>query len=368
MNAPKRGLCAAGLAIALCGVPYSIAQRVPEGSMLTVPTNLAHIRAFVRPPATFDPIVAPSEALRQYGFPPRPDQLKAPEAYKAWARAVSAPQKRLESPQLEQTAISNGPARILPSGGSKQATSEFSSAPANAIATNSSNWSGYVDYDNTNLPFADSYIYAYWIVPVAQHAFDTSGGGWDYSSQWVGIDGFGSSDVLQAGTEADAYASGSSTGAYYAAWIEWYPNSESRISNFLVAPGDEMFVQVWNTSPTVGVAYLLNITSQQVVAFTFDAPSGTSLVGNSAEWVLERPGIGDSLATLTNYVACPFDSCYAFGSVNGGTYNATYYPGTNLAGTTVYAISMLDDSGQVISIPSLVGLTDIWFRDTGPAY
>lgn len=311
MNRPRVSLYAAGLAISLCGVPYSIAQTVPGDStpMLTVPTNLPNIRTFVRPPATLDPFVASPEALQRYGFPPRPDHLKAPEAYKAWAKAVSAPQKRLESPQLVQTAISNGLARILPSGGSKQAATEISSAPANAVATNSSNWSGYADYDNASLPFAKSYVYAYWIVPVAQHAFNTSGGGWDFSSQWVGIDGFGSSDVLQGGTEADAYASGSSTGAYYAVWIEWYPNSESRISNFLVAPGDEMFVQVWNTSPTVGVAYLLNISSQQVVAITFDAPSGTRLVGNSAEWVVERPGIGGSLARLTNYVACPFDSC-----------------------------------------------------------
>jgi hypothetical protein len=184
----------------------------------------------------------------------------------------------------------------------------------------------------------------------------------------VGIDGFGSPDVLQAGTEADAYASGGTTATFYAAWIEWFPFNESRISNFLVAPGDEMFVEVWNTSATVGNAYLVNITTQQAVAFTFNAPVGTSLVGNSAEWVVERPAVGGSLATLTNYVACPFDVCYAVGSVNGGTYNQAYYPGINLAGTAVYAISMLDNGGNVTSTPALVGPLDIWFRDTGSAY
>jgi hypothetical protein len=267
-----------------------------------------------------------------------------------------------------QTGISNGPAKIQPSSESKRPGSEFNATQTNSLATNSYNWSGYADYDNSIKPFAKSYIYAYWIVPVAQHAFGNSSGGWDYSSQWVGIDGYGSPDVLQAGTEADAYASGGMNATFYAAWIEWYPFNESRISNFSVAPGNEMFVEVWNTSATVGNAYILNVTNQLAVAFTFNAPSGTDLVGNSAEWVVERPGIGGSLAALTNYVACPFDACYAAGSVNGGTHNRFYYPGINLAGTTVYAISMLDDAGSVISIPSLVGSADIWFRDNGSAY
>jgi hypothetical protein len=368
MKTTKLGLCAIGLVIALCGNRYSMAQTTPGGNILTVPTNLPNIRTFVQPPPAFNPVVASPEALQQHGFPPKPDQQSAPAAYNAWAKAVSAPQTRLQSPQLEQVPIFNGPVQLHPTGESKPPASEFNSTPSNAVAVNSSNWSGYTVYDNTTKPFAKSYIYAYWIVPVAQQAFGNSSGGWDYSSQWVGIDGLGSPDVLQAGTEVDAYASGSTTATFYAAWIEWYPFSESRISNFSVAPGDEMFVEVWNTSATVGNAYLLNVTAQQAVSFTFDAPSGTHLVGNSAEWVMERPGINNSLATLTNYVACPFNACHVIGSVNGGKYNRAYYPGISLAGTAVYAFSMLDNAGKVISTPGLVGPFDIWFRDTGSAY
>jgi Peptidase A4 family len=322
----------------------------------------------------FSPVVASPEELQQYGFPPMPDKVNAPSAYNAWAKAVTAHQTRLQSLRLEQTAIFNGPAQIKSSTESKQLTEELASAPKNSTAISSSNWSGYVDYNNTTKPFAKSIIYAYWVVPVAQQAFGNTTGGWDYSSQWVGIDGLGSPDVLQAGTEADAYASGSTKSTFYAAWFEWYPFSETRISGFTVAPGDEMFVEVWNTSATAGNAYLLNLTTQQSYSVTFNAPSGTSLVGNSAEWIMERPGISGGLATLTNYVACPFDSCYAFGSVNGGTYNSLNYPGITLAGTTAYDISMLDNNGLVISVGTLIGpaagttLTDIWFRDTGSAY
>jgi hypothetical protein len=58
---------------------------------------------------------------------------------------------------------------------------------------------------------------------------------------WVGIDGAGSNDVLQAGVEADAlcyYSYGYPvTSTYYSAWFEWYWAGcncypEQRISNF----------------------------------------------------------------------------------------------------------------------------------------
>jgi hypothetical protein len=112
MKPAKLGLCAAGLAIALLGIPYSTAQTTPGAGIPTVPTNLPNVQTFVAPPATFNPVVESAEALQQYGFPPRPDQAKAPEAYNAWAKAVSAPQTRLQSPQLEQTTIYNGPTPI----------------------------------------------------------------------------------------------------------------------------------------------------------------------------------------------------------------------------------------------------------------
>src|ERR1700738_32287 len=112
MKLTELGLCATGLAIALCSILYSRAQTAPGVSIAQVPTNIPNIRAFVAPPSTFNPVVASPEELRQYGFPPRPQQAKALEAYNAWAKAVSAPQTRLQSPQLEQTTIYNGPAPI----------------------------------------------------------------------------------------------------------------------------------------------------------------------------------------------------------------------------------------------------------------
>jgi hypothetical protein len=368
MKIKLRKLCALGLAVSLWGVQYVNGQVEAGNAALAVPTNVPNIKAFVAPPAAFDPTVAPVETLQRYGFPPRPDIVKAPEAYHAWLKAVSGPQRRLEKPVLVQTRVFNGPVKLVPSGTSKRLDSEVLSTPSNSTPATSSNWSGFAVRDAVTKPFAKSTVYAYWIVPVAQHAFgNAQPAGGIYSSQWVGIDGYGSQDVLQAGTEVDSYLSGSTNTTFYGAWIEWYPFSESLISNFFVAPGNEIFVEVWNTSATVGNAYVNNLTTQQTVSLTFNAPSGTTLIGDSAEWVMERPGIGDGLATLTNYVACPFNACAAVGSVNGGTRNRTYGPGINQTGAINYWISMLDSGGSVISVPSLVGTSDIWFRNTGSA-
>ncbi|HTD14222.1 MAG TPA: G1 family glutamic endopeptidase [Chthoniobacterales bacterium] len=294
----------------------------------------------------------PDESLRRFGFPPRPDAARFPEAYAAWAKGVTAPQRRIQ-PQLRQTNKFHGPARLRGSSRAPQPNT-------NSILVESTNWSGYSIYASTD-PFRASYLYAYYIVPVAQQAFGACTGSWDYSAQWVGIDGFVSNDVLQAGTEADAYCSGGNKSQYYGAWIEWFPLPETQISNFIVEAGDVMYVEVWNTSATQGNAYMVDFTRGESVALTFNAPSGTALVGDSVEWIVERPEVGNSLATLTNYVACPFEYCFAGNATTG------YSPGASPSGT-VYALEMVDNNGNDISYPYLLGPTALWFRDWPPAY
>src|SRR5207249_1422486 len=125
-----------------------------------------------------------------------------------------------------------------------------------------------------------------WIVPVAQQAFGVCNGGWNYSSQWVGFDGFGSNDVLQAGTEVDAYCASSVPGSFYSSWIEWFPFSEIRVSVPAVHPGDVMLAEVWYTTTyPPGHAYIVNYTLQQAQVYAFAPPAGVSYLGNSAEWV-----------------------------------------------------------------------------------
>jgi Peptidase A4 family len=135
----------------------------------------------------------------------------------------------------------------------------------NAVTTTSSNWSGDA-VSNPNKPFTVEAIIGTFVVPTALQAFGSCTGGWDYSALWTGIDGFNSADVLQAGVEVEAYCSGGQAKSFYSAWIEWYPNSSTRVS-FPINPGDLVLVEVWNTSPTNGYAYFHNYSTGQVVEY-----------------------------------------------------------------------------------------------------
>ncbi len=193
---------------------------------------------------------------------------------------------------------------------------------------------------------------------MASQAFGTCTGGWDWTSTWVGIDGWGSSDVLQSGIEFDAYCDGGSTATYYSPWYEWYPLGEVRVTSLPIAPGDDIFVEVWNTSATQGYAYMVNESDNTAVEVGFTAPLGTKLIGNSAEWVTERPSVSGSLATLTNYTDEPYWSAYA---IDFG-YNVTG-PGS----ASSFGVTMLDNSGSPISYPTLLGASGILMQNEGSA-
>lgn len=328
------------------------------------------------PPKGFNPVTATDDQLASYGFPPRPDRISAPGSYEAWHTLVTLPVKRVIT-GFQATTIKNGPADILSIGPQLPGTA--------ATGTSSSNWSGYANVVSTK-PFktVNTTVYGVFIIPIAQQAFGACTGGWDYSSQWVGIDGFGSSDVFQAGFEADAYCNGGSTAQFYSAWYEWYPNSETRIS-FPANPGDVIYLYVWPTSTTTGEYYIANLTAQVAANASFSAPTGTTLQGNSAEWVVERPGVGGGLATLTNYVNVPWYYAQVDVPNKNGT-TTEYSPGQGHAGT-IYSITMNDNNGNGISDAftsgnDLQGLTYVnpsgtkeyyagtalWFYDFGSAY
>jgi len=327
------------------------------------------------PPPGFNPVTASDEEIAFYGFPPRPDINTAPDAYNFWRKVVSLPVKRVQT-TFQQTTIDNGPIQILSEGRKVPGTA--------ATGTSSSNWSGYADVVSTN-PFKtkNTTIYGTFVVPVAQQAFGACTGSWDYSSQWIGIDGYNSNDVFQAGYEADAYCSGGTTSQFYSAWYEWYPNSETRISGFAANAGDVIYLYIWPTSTTTGEYYIANLTADTATSATFSAPSGTSLTGNSAEWIVERPGVNGGLATLTNYVDVPWYYATAIVPKSNGT--STQYSSAQGHTGTIYSITMDDNNGNGISdsfTSTNNGLTyvnpsgskyyysgtGLWFQDFGSAY
>jgi hypothetical protein len=302
--------------------PLAIAQSASQAAAPKRPLqanehalNLPGATTIEAPPAGFNPLLASDSELSYYGFAPRPDQSAQPKAYATWAKAMNHSQTRL-TPVLEQTSLFHGPAQLKentnPS--ATQSNAALSLQPSNTYY--SSNWSGYVDLSGATSYGSTSFYFTVndMVVPIAKQSGCT--GGWAYGSAWNGIDGFNSSDVLQAGFEFDAYCSGTTKSTYYSAWYEWYPYGEVRISSLPVVPGDDIFVEVWHSSATQGYAYVVNVSTDQYVEIGFTAPAGTTLKGNSAEWVVEAPTVGGTLATIVDYTEVPFWDSYGYTESN----------------------------------------------------
>jgi hypothetical protein len=265
------------------------AVAAPPGML---PTNLPDVFAFPAPPAGFDPIHAGDADLRTYGFPPRPNPFHDRRAYAGWARMVRAARIRV-APVLTRTNVRH--MKMVPAGFDK----------AHGSLLYATNWSGDA-VTNGATGFGNGSFYTLWgefNIPIAEQAFGVCTGGTEYSATWIGMDGFdaASKDVVQAGTESDATCvNGATTGTYYA-WYEWYPAYETR-TNLPVSPGDDMGVQVDVLSAVSAGAFITNETTNEYEAIGFGPPQGTRFIGNSAEWIVERPEVNNNLSSLANYV------------------------------------------------------------------
>lgn len=172
-----------------------------------------------------------------------------------------------------------------------------------AAATNagwsSTNWSGYAITGSTYTS-----VTAKWTVPTAAPSSTDT-----FSSNWVGIDGFNNSDLIQTGTESD-FSGGS---AHYDAWWEILPAAETVIPSITVSPGDTITASVTQES---GSTWQITITDGSQSFTTTQTYTGP---GTSAEWIEEAPTIGGSVAPLANYGQATFDPGTANGANPGLT-------------------------------------------------
>jgi hypothetical protein len=158
------------------------------------------------------------------------------------------------------------------------------------------NWSGYA---LTGGPFHG--VVDTWQVPTV----DTSLSGDQYSSDWVGIGGFGDGTLVQAGTEADNFGGT----AAYGAWTEILPASEDPLA-LSIHPGDTITTTVEESSANVWRMTVDDVTTSQSQSRTI--PYGGSSHA-SVEAVHERPCIADGctsvndLANLTDTTNVTFD-------------------------------------------------------------
>jgi hypothetical protein len=278
--------------------------------------DMLGVRLFTPPPEGFNPLEASDRELLVHGFPARPDKEMHPELHAKWQELAARPMTRIE-PQFA--------VRTDKWHGIRQAIADDTST----------NWSGSVAFS----PKRDevSWVMGQWTVPDVV----APGLGSFYCSTWVGIDGDGSPDVLQAGTEQEILNFGFFTIRQTYAWWEWYPDFEVQIANFPVSPGDVMFCAICVHSSTEAGFYLTNLTTGASTSFTKTSPRGTSLVGNCAEWIVEAPTVNGNLAALARYGDVYFDL-----SIAGTEHNDLLYAGTG------HDMIMVDQNNRHISTPT----------------
>ena len=197
----------------------------------------------------------------------------------------------------------------------------------NPNASTNSHWSGYAAATSLSQPQANSvsYVSGSWIVPTLTDpaSIPTS------SSIWVGIDGFHTSTVEQAGTEGVV----NNGVPYYRAWWEMWSTGKGQdeqvIPSMTVMPGDSMTASVqYITAGTHAGDYYLSIVdhSRPNDSFSIYASSeeyqSPLATRTSAEWIFEGRPAGSFQHTLPDFGSVTFTSASAvingvLGGING---------------------------------------------------
>lgn len=197
----------------------------------------------------------------------------------------------------------------------------------------SGNWSGYAATSTTYTSAV-----GHWTVPTV------SGSGSHFSSQWVGIDGFSNSNLIQTGTEADVV----NGRAQYDAWWEILPAAETVIPSITVRPGDSFTASVAKQS---GTTWKITITDNSTGA-SFTTNRTYRGPGTSAEWIEEATQVNGVIGAPPRFTTFSFTNSTA----NGGN------PNLNSNGEI-----LLVQNGTTFSTPSAVsGGNSFSVRYTGP--
>jgi hypothetical protein len=201
----------------------------------------------------------------------------------------------------------------------------------------SSNWSGYAQ--STSTPGTFTAARDFWTVPRVK-----TGSGRQYSADWVGIDGFSNSTLVQDGTEADNVGGT----AVYHAWTEILPASEVMISRLAIHPGDRIEGLVQEVATNRWQMTVFDLTTGKSGGRTVSYTAA----GTSVEAIHERPALGgESLAALAKTGPVTFDPGSYSTAAPGST---SFAPMLSAApGATLNEVFMVNNAGtRVIASPS----------------
>lgn len=296
-------------------------------------TNLSDAFELPSPASEVSLVDADIKTLKRLGIPIKPKGSPSSDAVRIWRNALS------RRPEVIAPKLSKRP-EIRTYEGIKT---------GRAAASLSNVWSGGVVMNQTAMQL----VFGQWVVPTVlppASAGNADGDWWTVA--WVGIDGWGSSDVLQCGTGHHVSRRNGKISTEYFAWYEWFPDNWIQISNFTVQPGDTVsglitYDGVDQNGVQWGTATLNNISRGKLTRVQFRSPTSsafTGFSGNCAEWVMERPQFSGVPAQVPEFGEIVFTNCLACSST--ATFQAS-------AGTPV---NMVDNtSGKTLSTGLLEG-------------
>jgi hypothetical protein len=197
-------------------------------------------------------------------------------------------------------------------------------------AAQSTNWSGYAATSGTYTSVSAS-----WTEPTGHCS-----SGSQFSSFWVGLDGFNSSSVEQTGSEVDCSGS---TPRYYA-WYEMFPSPSHSYSN-TVRPGDHFNASVTFTGGSSFSLFIADTTQGWSHTHT---GSLSGAARSSAEVIVEAPSSSSGVLPLANFGTVNISGSTANGSALGNAGGVTQIIMVNSSGQAKDSVSSLS-GGQNFS-------------------
>jgi len=165
---------------------------------------------------------------------------------------------------------------------------------ASGATVQSSNWCGAAV---TGTGFTS--VVGTWTVPTLSLRSGQSANSEPALAQWVGIDGFSNSALIQGGTLSEIVGGSQENFA----WTEMLPASLREVS-LTVDTGDSITTNVTMTSTTSGTVTIKN--NSRGTSLVGTVSGGTRLSGASAEWILEDFESGSSLVAFAGFPTSTF--------------------------------------------------------------
>lgn len=313
----------------------SSSEKTPDGGYRYNYNIDGQVSEFPVPPTSFRPDNASNAQLLEYGFPSRPTDALA---LAQW-RADFSDYRNTGTPQICLTKKFVEPYIVAPMAGT-------------AGTANSYNWSGTTE----NAPDAWVAVSGNWVQSAAGSC--GCGTGNTDEASWVGLGGYYTQSLIQAGT--DMY--GTPSNLY--AWFEYLHPCEPYgcnvqevdLQNVTVAAGDSIHVFVsYETSSGSADCLVCSAGSCQPMLMQLNS---TYYDGSSAEWIDERPMYCQAgcYKPLTNF---DYNNWSGFAEDNSGIdYNIGTVPGL--------ALTMIHANNQILAEPSNYNyngnFTDTWYR------